>query len=89
MMPISTSKETIMTETPVLSDITRTVDGVEERLVRFAAPTTEAGWLMLLENLTGDSSEARAAYYNMMLAVAADEDGDIVLSHTDDFLDAA
>ena len=65
-----------MTVATILSDTTRTVDGAEEHIVRYEAPTTEAGWLELFESLIGTRAEAQAAYANMLTAIADDESTD-------------
>ena len=81
-----------MTVATILSDTTHIVDGTEERIVRYEAPTTEAGWLELFESLIGDRAQAHTAYANMLTAIADDEstDEDVFLwdaEVTDDLLD--
>jgi hypothetical protein len=62
-----------MTVATILSDETFGPDTDETRLVRYEAPTTEAGWLELFESLMGDPAEARKAYGNMLEALADDD----------------
>ncbi len=77
-----------MTVATILSDETFSHDTDETRLVRYEAPTTEAGWLELFEQLIGSPDEARAAYSNMLAAIEDDETrgSDVILWDAEDEL---
>ena len=62
-----------MTVATILSDETFGTETDETRLVRYEAPTTEADWIALFEELIGDPAQARVAYSNMLEAIADDE----------------
>jgi hypothetical protein len=77
-----------MTVATILSDETFGTEDDETRLVRYEAPTTEAGWLELFESLMGDPVAAREAYANMLEALADDETigTDVILWSADEEL---